>query len=592
MTRLNRHLLAIFCIGTLSISSVGSASAETSYADEYVKRIKFARTIQPANPAPFGENINLSTGEVTFTHTDLELKGNGPDITITREFGRVSESSPGTFGGFGTWRFAIPHIVTLTPAISLVDESLGGDWRVETASGPSTNRCTEFSAMWSPPWQYYGPKSGGQEVNEWWRGYQLLIPGEGPEDFISSTPINDLHPPAGIYPAATKTYWQIGCLPGPVTVKGQAQVGEGFLVLSPDGTKYYLDRLVYEPYEMLTTYEPLDYRIWYDQPRSLARMYASKVEDRFGNVVQYGYTGDKLTSITASDGRAVTIEWWSDAPVVKRITSGTQTWNYEYADRTGGDLRLTRVVLPDNSAWELDMGGAGSEPQRVTIYGCMPNLQVNAASSTTVDATSSLRSPTGALGTFAYSWRLHARSYVSSYCDSLDGGQTSYESDNPYYRSLALVDKQVSGPGLPTANWHYDYEAPHASANRNCPNHSCQGTTYTDVTDPNNIVTRYTHSTRVDGREGKLLRIDHALESGVAKRTEAIDYAIPAGAWYVSTEGTPALINPAVRIRTITQAGGVFTWQVPATCGTSSTDLCFDAFARPTKIIKSSVTTP
>lgn len=41
-----------------------------------------------------------------------------------------------------------------------------------------------------------------------------------------------------------------------------------------------------------------------------------------------------------------------------------------------------------------------------------------------------------------------------------------------------------------------------------------------------------------------------------------------------------------------TQQGTVFTWQVDATCGGNGTTLCFDTFARPTKVTKGSAPSP
>lgn len=585
---------AALAFALLALVTSSTSRAEVTYAQEYHKRLKTSQTIQPMGPTPFGESINLFTGEVSFSHTDVLLEGIGPAIEVTRTLGQFDSSEGGApvLNGFGDWRLALPHITTLVPGTTL-DNSLVGQWQVATASGPSVNRCTQMGEMWSPPFRYYGAKSGGVDVSEWWRGYQLVMPGAGSQDLLMQAATGPLKPTSGFYPAGTTTHWQIGCLP--TTSNGQP--GEGFLVLSPDGTKYRLDHLSYAPYETYVWFSEFDYRTVARQPRNVARMYVSRIEDRFGNWVAYNYTGDRLDSITASDGRVVSIEWRPDAPVIKSITaqpasSNPRTWQYTYANVTTGPL--SQVVLPDASSWAFDgVGIVGAWTHPVSLYGCLPSATINTGpSQETTSAT--VRAPSGATGTFIFSMRLHAQSSLPSDCIADGGGESSRETDNPYTLHRALISKSLSGPGLTPATWSYAYEGPHASMDRDCPTPtSCHSTRYVDVVDPSQSVTRYTHSTRWDAIQGRVLRIDYGLSGGVAAKSEVLEYEVAPGARsfafaiggaYLFGSSNPYKINSIIplRAKTIYQPGRAFSWRATS----------FDGFARPTSVVRSSTPAP
>lgn len=53
--------------------------------DEYKDQIRVSQDIQPLGATPFGENINLYDGSLSFEQTDVSLAGNGPLLELTRE---------------------------------------------------------------------------------------------------------------------------------------------------------------------------------------------------------------------------------------------------------------------------------------------------------------------------------------------------------------------------------------------------------------------------------------------------------------------------------------------------------------------------
>src|SRR4030095_3858066 len=104
-------LLAVTCVCALLVTT--AHAAEVTSADEYNKRLKIYQTLSPGGAPPFGEQINLYTGELSFQQTDVSFPGIGPDITITRSTGTSLEDRSLDPLAFGNWDISIPRIETL-----------------------------------------------------------------------------------------------------------------------------------------------------------------------------------------------------------------------------------------------------------------------------------------------------------------------------------------------------------------------------------------------------------------------------------------------------------------------------------------------
>ena len=79
----------------------------------------------------------------------------------------------------------------------------------------------------------------------------------------------------------------------------------------------------------------------------------SRVTDRFGNYVDYNYSGTepwKLQSIVASDGRIMTFNYLAGTQRIASVYDGNRTWSYTYHSNAVGAM-LDRVTLPDSSFW-------------------------------------------------------------------------------------------------------------------------------------------------------------------------------------------------------------------------------------------------
>jgi hypothetical protein len=202
--------------------------------------------------------------------------------------------------------------------------------------------------------------------------------------------------------------------------------GEGFVALAPDGTRYTFAHLVYRPMAeivrpngsagaMADGVHPMINEANF-LPRYDAVMYVTKIQDRFGNTLTYNWSGNNLTSIVASDGRELDFGYNAGTPLVHTVTvkaaggASARTWTYTYGGSASMPT-LTRVQLPDGSAWAYQIGNLQSTTLKTTGGDCVRNLLPDLHSSA---ANGSMTTPSGLTATFTLTPTLHGRSYVPS----------------------------------------------------------------------------------------------------------------------------------------------------------------------------------
>ncbi|MCC8361808.1 hypothetical protein LK996_01755 [Lysobacter sp. A6] len=208
----------------------------STFESEYLKRLKSYQSIQPYGETPFGESIDLVTGQVSFSQTDIVLEGAGPTIRVSRS--RSPEiydaSGPGPAQVLGDWTLDIPRISTLVAAPRGVEDGgiPGSNWRM-AFTDPDKKRCTNFNYVWGG--------SGGIAMDDWWHGYELVMDDGASQPLLKRDAAYTTKPSgATAYPIVTLGDIQLSCLAS--TKNGEA--GEGFLAIGPDGTKYWFDWLV------------------------------------------------------------------------------------------------------------------------------------------------------------------------------------------------------------------------------------------------------------------------------------------------------------------------------------------------------------
>lgn len=584
-----RAVLAVVLL--LSSPVTWSQAGSVSLEDEYKKLIRVNEDVQPLGETPFGEQINLYDGSISFTQTDISQAGNGLPLLLTRNFQVADSSSPTARttqfvnNAFVDWELSIPRLDTLSAEVKFTDAQ-GHQVDIWTFLG-EPDRCTNFKggqAILVPTKP--GSEPMDWEPNTWWGGYQLKTPGNGSQDILLRNAGNPHVPqmqlPGGaamVFPLVTKQHWAIGCLPS--TDNGQP--GEGFLAVAPDGTKYYLTWLIYK--DAPTIAHPGGGAL----KRRAASMLARRVEDRFGNWLQYGYDAQgNLTTIDASDGRKLTIayETWQHPsgyfPVGYRVTSatlqtaaGSRQWKYFYSSDTSAP-RLVTVQQPDGYAWSLDMAGiTGPQSELVTSDACNYATWPQNATSTTA----TLRHPSGLVGKFTLTSKIRGRSYVPKRC--ILEREAYYLGIPSLSVSASLTQKVFTGAGMPDRTWNYAYSPSNESWAENCTAGNCADTVWTDVADPDGRGIRYTFSNRFDRTETLLKRTDYY---GGAVGTDLLRSEINS---YASSGPWPALLGDNLQwglnadmTSTLTplsernvqqDQGDVYTWRVTG----------FDGFARP-----------
>ncbi|MDF3983654.1 hypothetical protein P3W23_16785 [Luteibacter sp. PPL554] len=620
-----RVALGMVVVAAVAMPFVAGAQTMAKPEDEYKKLIKVNEDIQPLGDTPFGERIGLYDGSLSFNQTDISLTGTGPALSVGRTFTLhgVEDRPDLQARAFGDWDIDLPQIFTVTAS----QQNVPG-WRV--AGGSPTALCSHFG----PPPSVAPPpgdaKRADWDPETWWQGYQLRIPGQGSQDLLSRSSANTATPGvAGLaYPIVTRSNWAVGCL----AHASNDTTLEGFLAVSPDGTKYWLDHIAYRYMPALT--RPLGSGPGTAATRSGIHVFASaqdfvvrregrmlvtRIEDRFGNSLSYTYSGDDVTDISASDGRHVTFTYETDPSTgtsshrISTVTvqggaSGTRTWTYHYAKSSPNLVyTLTSVVQPDGSQWgyNLDpLNGAWADSRESGGTCAAIGVPTNMTSTFTATVTH----PSGLAASYTVAPLKRGRSYVPQYCIAGPGVPvvanypgTWASVPNASY-GMAITQRVLSGAGLPAGGlrWTYGYSAANESWAQDCNTSACATAISTDVTYPDGHLERSTFSNRYDWTESQLLK-EEVFDGGATttlRRSTTYAYVNPAPAqdarsgayahpWGYAPqervnktqlqEQLPMATRQTVIDPSASAAPDVYAWNATA----------FDGFARPQDVTRS-----
>lgn len=502
--------------GTCALTAFHAQGQEVP---SYAESIKVGSTVAPLDQNAFGERLDKYKGDLSFHQTDLVLKGTGPDIVIGRtyELGRYRKGDGPL--GFADWSPSIPHMLTRGSAEK--------PWRV--VQQDALKRCTFFSAS--------GPVIP-IPVREWWEGYELVDELGRTQMPMRRDPNNPVAPsnnPAG-YPVVTQAGWQASCLPQ--TSNGQE--GEGFSFLSPAGNRYRLDRLLVSRRSQVHILErdpapPVRARV------STLAMVASRIEDRFGNFVDYNFDGDRLISISGSDGRLVTFEWNDD--VITAMNANGRVWTYSYAIEGTSAISkfksLKSVTQPDGSRYTFDLGAFYSLVAPPPPTECAP--PDTSAISRPVQA--SMAGPSGLSATYLLNVARRGRSNVPYECVPGNAMSEEHVVTPSAYDVYALSSRTYTGPGV-NQTWQYAYGAPNPSWTHQCAG-GCIRTVQTTETLPGGRWVRSTFSNEWGAYEGKLVAVeDGGTGATLPTRTTRYHYAPSSGNAYPAVLGAVPASSP------------------------------------------------
>lgn len=568
--------------------------------EEYGKRIKSAQGISPLGDSVFGDNVSLYNGATTFQATDVSIPGNSAlPVALAREMVvrdlRLQPPGGDGLGGFGDWDLDVPYIDgTFTKE---------NGWTLYSITPGSTNRCSD-NVHWPYTRVSIPGGSGFAPYGQIWDGNHLHIPGQGNQQLLAN---NQTKSPAqgsaGTYKWVTTGNWKLSC-----TASVTNLAGEGFVALSPSGVRYTFNYAVTKPSSTLTfQYNPKV------TPAGVARirifLMATQVEDRFGNWVKYSYSGSHLVGITSSDGRSITINWSGDT--ISSVKSALGTWTYGYStaswtNNLGGTVTwtyLSKVTRPDGSKWSYAVNSGARRTNKEDWpddSAPRPNhCQLSALpNSGAFDYT--ITTPSGAAADYSFKYGRFFRSMVPFGCVNDPSPNHDYPLDaTNFFDGFYLASKRISGPGLATETWNYDYNNQGAGSYfdattpwidiadtqpyippGSCSN--CAVSKVVTVTGPVNI-TKYTYGIQYARNEGQLLQTQVTDLSGNVLKTTVNTYTSDAQAPnqpFANVAGydlRPSYMDPMgnrnrpVTKTVIAQDGATFTHAVSK----------FDVFARP-----------
>jgi YD repeat-containing protein len=439
-----RHINSLFflILATLFPSLLVAQDSSTPQM-EYKKLQRPSDTIGALGFDLFGEQTDFYTGQTSFNAIDIQLPGNNSlPVQLSRKKNVQEQDGFAPLTKIGDWELEVPYI-----------EGTFSSTKGWIISGSSPNsRCSQGSG------QPVTVSLNGETFypNDYWHGYQMVIPGAGGQDLLLSLPTTKNR---SVSPSrwTTKNHWLVDCL-GTLQSGG---LGEGFVATAPDGSKYFFNKMISRGSvnALLTRLK----RVIGTTPtggtnsviltRAKIFLVAGSMQDRFGNTVTYTYnTNGDLTGINSSDGRSITLVYTSGILTGASTSDGanTRTWQYFYA----ADGKLSSVKQPDNTSWTYQSVGStytgandsyidsetGFSPCYDSIGGTMFSGAI---------FTYTVGHPSGASGTFAYAPVLRGKSHAPR-C----GAEVAY---------LGLSKKTVTGPGQPTSIWSYSYSNPNRS---------------------------------------------------------------------------------------------------------------------------------
>ncbi|PCK29652.1 hypothetical protein, partial [Pseudoalteromonas piscicida] len=354
---------ALASLGMLISGSVSAAMIETpldsrpihkEITTNYRELFNLDHSVQPYTIDDLGEEFSPATGSVTFRQTDISIPGNSSlPVNLTRVF-VGSDSFDSNTRDFGTWGIDIPHV--RANMISLKDEkSFKGSWGTGKACSGKLGDVGEFTDKNRNP--YYDQNLQIEKGQSFWNGDNIYIPNQGSAKIINKSGTNGVK--------TTNQQWKIECTFAPGGY-------EGFKITTLDGTIYTFNQLKVVKGKILKLVEKRA-SSKKDSPHFEtyhAFLLATKVEDKFGNTVEYKYDSQgKLISIEGNEGkssvssRKITLTYYSSGPfknLVATASANGKTWNYSYAQQGGLSYvlneqinALSKVTLPDNRNWSF-----------------------------------------------------------------------------------------------------------------------------------------------------------------------------------------------------------------------------------------------
>jgi RHS repeat-associated protein len=537
---------------------------------EYADRLRSAQEVSPLSSELMGENVNLHDGSTSFTSVDIDVPGNGLPVQLRR---RLSVTRLGVgeeiFGGFSNWDVDVPYVVATLPQAN--------SW---------SGRCSTF---------FQPPGTPDVPLEDFWSGTTVHVPGGiDSELYYLESGSPTLYPSDGqTYRWTTSDYSVFRC-------EGSG-TSETFHMTTPEGTKYTFDIL--RSRQVTTLRIPWITTLGFTNQSRLRRyLLASKVEDRYGNRVEYTYNDrgypTRIRSLPVGEAtipdRQIDIVYDTNNRAISATAHG-RTWTYEYTTGlryvnlpTAADIPTamrprwsyeylgTREIHP--SAWDGNTTNCASPENDGGYY----EVRID--------------HPGGAHGTFVFDYHRLARTGILLSAGCYNPGGPIPRSKTvipPIADNFALQTKTLAGAGLPTLTWQYLYDAgaPTVAWPGFCGTvaacNAQPAERWVQVTEPDLTKKRYRFGIKYNVNFGRLLGTEtHAAGSGstLLASTETVYYSGVASP-FRDRYGIPSGVNQDIhqRVRPVTsrsetRQGVTFTASTPTNQ--------FDEFARPKQVTR------
>ncbi|WP_313214908.1 RHS repeat domain-containing protein [Stenotrophomonas acidaminiphila] len=544
---------------------------------DYRKRVETAQSISPLDNGVFGDQVSLYNGAADFSVTDIDVPGNnalavqlGRRLSVELQPQNNLAPYDGRLLGMGNWDIDVPYVAAVYPS----------------SSGWSATRCSVGSVPATVASNFYRA--------EYWQGITVHVPRRGTTSVMgiqASVP----RPSSGTYRFTTAERDVFDCIP-----MKSGLAGEGFRMTTSSGVRYFFDVGVTRTAARLMKYvkpasDEFPIEVYLDRQKHY--LLASRVEDRFGNTVEFQYNGNgHPIRIWSSDGREITLTYANGR--LSSVFAHGRTWSYQYD--THGEL--TQVTNPDGSQWRYSYSGSLMPPAEPVGMAAMPWCS-HTPPALSVNYTLTATHPSGMTGIFAFDNRRHFRSgvHVTECAQGGDPLDPEYTLLVPHYFDVMSVNsKTLSGPGMTSPLiWSYDYSSPFTTLwgvptqMPSYPCTTCSAEKSTTVTNPDGVKKRHYFGMRYYDNDGRQLRVETLSATGTVVRTETSSYMTESAAVgqpfhgeYGSILGgmndpASARIRPVV-MRSVAQDGVNHLWHAST----------FDAFARPVNVTQSSAPSP
>ncbi|MEK7264577.1 MAG: RHS repeat-associated core domain-containing protein [Pseudomonadota bacterium] len=583
MHKMKQYIAAAAALAALAASP---ARADSYFPNmEWQKRQDADARLTAYGPDLLGDQIDPHTGSIIFEHTDIVLPGNSAlDVSIRRRrtpglpFRANSQNSNTVNVRFGDWELLVPQI------------------EVVTRSGWPGSRCTSFFSATIPvtvpsAGNTWGVSPPGLNPWQYSNGVILSVPGAGSQQILETG--GGLQWPAGVK-HVTVDGWYLTCAPTQAS-----DGGEAFIAHAPDGRQYRFDRYIQYAYDSLGTVATGKQQ---GMTRQKAMLLATEVTDVSGNWVRYTYDASaRLTQIAANDGRIINLSYENAGypELITRVTANGRNWIYAYRQNLArlpdweplplaqyANQVLASVTQPDGRAWVFELDAMTVDPSSGDAI-CLSNETMH------------VTHPYGVTGEFEIAEEFHRQAYdsvipIGPLCP-LEPDAGGGIADPPQFRVarakvMSVIRKSLSGPGLTSASWTFDYE--------NDPGSGAAGdhTNWTVVTEPGGTQIAYYHRWKAEAvAGGRLARIDRRQSSGaLALDSTAYDYVAEngIGATYAYNTGleSPSMLQPTRTSQVvITRDGDTYTTVNAYDHNFSSATY---SFGFPTQVTESSSTAP